>query len=129
MRQSYAPGRQSQASSQAASSVAQAKLLEKKKECEAVIALERASANFLKRIEDLGDDFDVIADAGKSKCRIFTDLYQEHSLKSFEVHGQVMEQWPNMFRILGLFREPLRVDSSMRLSVSPTSLRKARGVQ
>ncbi|KAJ3559370.1 hypothetical protein NM688_g389 [Phlebia brevispora] len=60
------------------------KLLEKKKEFEAVQALERASAKFLKRMEDLGDDFDVIADAGT-------------------VCGQVLEQWPNMFRILNLF--------------------------
>ncbi|KAI0790732.1 hypothetical protein C8Q75DRAFT_806124 [Abortiporus biennis] len=84
MRQSFAHSRQSVAPSQTASATAQAKLIEKKKECEAVIALEKASAKFLQRIEELGDDFDVIADAGK-------------------VHGQVLEQWPNMFRILGLF--------------------------
>ncbi|CAL1707848.1 unnamed protein product [Somion occarium] len=84
MRQSMASSRQSHAPPQAPSAPAQAKLLEKKKECEAVIALERASANFVRRIEALGDDFDVIADAGT-------------------VHGQVLEQWPNMFRILDLF--------------------------
>lgn len=67
MRQSYASGRQSQAPSQAASVSAQNKLTQKKKEYEGVVALERASANFLKRIEELGDDFDVIADAGKSE--------------------------------------------------------------
>ncbi|KAI0780009.1 hypothetical protein C8Q74DRAFT_1262563 [Fomes fomentarius] len=84
MRASVAPSRQSQLPSSVTSAAAAAKLLEKKKEFEAVAALERASAQFLKRIEDLGDDFDVMADAGL-------------------VHGQVLEQWPNMFRILSLF--------------------------
>ncbi|KAI0356368.1 hypothetical protein OH77DRAFT_1424024 [Trametes cingulata] len=84
MRASIAASRQSQAPGSIASAAATAKLLEKKKEYEAVAALERASAQFLKRIEELGDDFDVIADAGI-------------------VHGQVLEQWPNMFRILSLF--------------------------
>ncbi|KAH9858544.1 hypothetical protein C2E23DRAFT_716740 [Lenzites betulinus] len=84
MRASMAASRQSQAPGAIASAAATAKLLEKKKEYEAVAALERASAQFYKRIEDIGDDFDVIADAGI-------------------VHGQVLEQWPNMFRILSLF--------------------------
>ncbi|OSD01304.1 hypothetical protein PYCCODRAFT_1478583 [Trametes coccinea BRFM310] len=84
MRASMAASRQSQAPGAIASAAATAKLLEKKKEYEAVAALERASAQFLRRIEDLGEDFDVIADAGV-------------------VHGQVLEQWPNMFRILSLF--------------------------
>ncbi|KAF8549026.1 hypothetical protein OG21DRAFT_1515644 [Imleria badia] len=60
------------------------RLLEKKKEYESVAALERASALFVKRIEALADDCQVMADAG-------------------QVHGQVLEQWPNMFRILGHF--------------------------
>lgn len=68
MRQSMAAGRQSQLPSQISSAAAQTKLLEKKKECEAVIALEKASANFVRRIEALGDDFDVIADAGVGEC-------------------------------------------------------------
>ncbi|RPD63713.1 hypothetical protein L227DRAFT_359230 [Lentinus tigrinus ALCF2SS1-6] len=84
MRASVAPNRQSQLPGSVSSAAAAAKLVEKKKEFEAVAALERASAQFLKRIEDLGDDFDVMADAGI-------------------VHGQVLEQWPNMFRILSLF--------------------------
>ncbi|RDX40945.1 hypothetical protein OH76DRAFT_1365407, partial [Lentinus brumalis] len=50
----------------------------------AVAALDRASAQFLKRIEDLGDNLDVMADAGI-------------------IHGQVLQQWSNMFRILNLF--------------------------
>lgn len=64
MRQSVAALRQSHAPTPALNAAASAKLLEKKKEFEAVVALERASTQFLKRIEGLGDDFDVIADAG-----------------------------------------------------------------
>ncbi|TCD64867.1 hypothetical protein EIP91_003533 [Steccherinum ochraceum] len=84
MRQSILPGRQSQLPSHPANAALAAKLLEKKKETEAIMALEKASGRFLERMEDLANDFDVIADAGK-------------------VHGEVLEQWPNMFRILGLF--------------------------
>lgn len=64
MRASMAASRQSQLPGSVANAAAVAKLLEKKKEFEAVAALERASAQFLKRIEELGDDFDVMADAG-----------------------------------------------------------------
>ncbi|KAH9929617.1 uncharacterized protein BXZ73DRAFT_48027 [Epithele typhae] len=84
MRASIAASRQSQLPGSVASAAAAAKLVEKKKEFEAVAALEKASAQFLKRIEGLGDDFEVMAEAGV-------------------VHGQVLEQWPNMFRILELF--------------------------
>ncbi|KAI0644579.1 hypothetical protein C8Q79DRAFT_781676 [Trametes meyenii] len=100
MRASIAASRQSQAPGSIASAAAAAKLLEKKKEYEAVAALERASAQFLKRIEDIGDDFDVIADAGI-------------------VHGQVLEQWPNMFRILNLFCMHVRVREVFLLMLSP----------
>lgn len=41
------------------------KLLEKKKEYDAVAALERASALYLQRIDGLADDLDVMADAGQ----------------------------------------------------------------
>jgi DASH complex subunit DAD2 len=85
MRQSVAPTRASHAASSINPNPASIiRLQEKKKEFEAVAALEKASAAFVKRIEGLGDDCDVMADAGL-------------------VHGQVLEQWPNMFRILGLF--------------------------
>ncbi|KAI0331194.1 hypothetical protein GY45DRAFT_1322680 [Cubamyces sp. BRFM 1775] len=105
-----AASRQSQAPGAIASAAATAKLLEKKKEYEAVAALERASAQFLKRIEDLGEDFDVIADAGI-------------------VHGQVLEQWPNMFRILSLFlsqREQHAADADENASVPTTGERLVR---
>ncbi|KAJ3569622.1 hypothetical protein NP233_g4932 [Leucocoprinus birnbaumii] len=87
IRQSSIPGRASHApsqSSQGASSAAMAKLLEKKKEYDAVSALERASALYLQRIEALGEDCELMAKAG-------------------EIHGQVLEQWPRMFQILSLF--------------------------
>ena len=64
MRQSAIPSRQSHLPAQTVNSAAAAKLLEKKKEFESIQALEKASAQFLKRIEALGNDFDVIADAG-----------------------------------------------------------------
>ncbi|KAI0812625.1 hypothetical protein BC629DRAFT_1280757 [Irpex lacteus] len=84
MRQSIAPLRQSHLPNPSLNGAASAKLSEKKKEFEAVLALEKASTQFLKRIEGLADDFDNIADAGI-------------------VHGRVLEQWPNMFRILNVF--------------------------
>ncbi|KAN0090660.1 hypothetical protein V8E55_004226 [Tylopilus felleus] len=87
MRSSIAPNRVSHAhalSVQANNPASVHRLLEKKKEYEAVAALERTSALYVKRIEGLADDCEVMADAG-------------------QVHGQVLEQWPNMFRILGFF--------------------------
>jgi DASH complex subunit DAD2 len=67
MRQSVAPTRAPHAVSsvnQPPNPAALARLQEKKKEFEAVAALEKASAMFVKRIEGLGDDCDVMADAG-----------------------------------------------------------------
>lgn len=82
MRQSVAPGRASQAAG--ASHAATSKLLEKKKEFDAVSALERASALYLERIEAISEDCTIMADAG-------------------QVHGQVLQQWPRMFQILSQF--------------------------
>ena len=101
MRQSTAPLRQSHLPGPATNAASAAKLLEKKKEYEAVVALERASTQFLKRIESLGDDFDVIADAGIGmlpRCMVYRFLTVGRT-----VHGQVLEQWPHMFKILSLF--------------------------
>ncbi|KAI0829896.1 hypothetical protein BC628DRAFT_1416893 [Trametes gibbosa] len=97
-----AASRQSQAPGAIANAAANAKLLEMKKEYEAVAALERAGAHFLKRIEDIGDDFDVIADAGI-------------------VHGQVLEQWPNMFRILSLFLAQREQRTDTEVAPAPTT--------
>ncbi|KAG5638809.1 hypothetical protein H0H81_010038 [Sphagnurus paluster] len=94
MRQSVTVNRASHGgllNSQANSSAAAIKLLEKKKEFDAVSALEHASALYLERIEGLGEDCEVMADAGQA-------------------HGQVLEQWPKMFEILSLFSQwPLEV--------------------
>ncbi|KJA27717.1 hypothetical protein HYPSUDRAFT_130784 [Hypholoma sublateritium FD-334 SS-4] len=85
MRHSLAPNRASQAGSYSNSSATTlAKLLEKKKEYEAVSALERSSSLYLERIEALGDECDIMANAA-------------------EVHGQVLAQWPKMFNVLGQF--------------------------
>ncbi|KAF7362096.1 hypothetical protein MVEN_00555300 [Mycena venus] len=66
------------------SAAAAAKFLEKKKEFDAVSALQRASALYLQRIEGIADDCETMADAGR-------------------IHGEVLEQWPRMFQILSLF--------------------------
>lgn len=60
MRQSLAANR----ASVNAHPAAIAKLLEKKKEYDAVSALERASALYLQRIDGFAEDLDVMADAG-----------------------------------------------------------------
>ncbi len=64
LRQSVAPNRASQAPN-VNSAAAIAKQREKKKEFEAVSALERASAQYLERINSLAGDFDVMADGGE----------------------------------------------------------------
>jgi len=95
MRQSVAPNRVSQIP-HPSSTAALAKLFEKKKECFAVFALEKASALYLERIEGLGEDCEIMANAG-------------------EVHGQVLAQWPKMFQILSQFlsaRESFVADSN-----------------
>ena len=64
MRQSVASSRSSHVPGQAPNAAATTRLTEKKKEFEAVSAFDRASAMFLKRIEGLADDCDIMADAG-----------------------------------------------------------------
>lgn len=75
MRQSVAPSRASHAASslnQAPNPAALARLQEKMKEYEAVSALEKASALFVKRIEGLGDDCEDMAAAGAGKPYAFS---------------------------------------------------------
>ncbi|KAH9962004.1 hypothetical protein BGW80DRAFT_1181054 [Lactifluus volemus] len=79
-RASHAPGSQQQPPSPALL----ARLADKKSEFEAVEALQRTGALFLRRLECLADDCDAMAEAGI-------------------VHGQVLAQWPQMFRILNMF--------------------------
>ncbi len=59
IRSSLAPGAQHPPSAENL-----AALNQKKKEAEAVDALQRASALFLQRLEGLGDDCETMADAG-----------------------------------------------------------------
>lgn len=61
---------------QSNSAAAAAKLLEKKKEFDAVSALERASTLYLERIEGFSDDCDVMADAGQGK--VIYRMNREH---------------------------------------------------
>ena len=48
-----------------------ARLADKKKEFEAVDALQRASALFLRRLEGLADDCEAMAEAGIGACLFF----------------------------------------------------------
>ena len=139
-RASQAPGSQSAPAPPSAALLA--RLADKKKEFEAVDALQRASALFLRRLEGLADDCEQMAEAG---IGAFTIAYIRvcacltwHSILFFgssslnrlwgserccltrmrlcwvffcfvflggnvAVHGQVLAQWPQMFRILNMF--------------------------
>lgn len=68
MRHSMAPTRVSQAGfaqSSSSSTAALAKLLEKKKEYELVVALERASSLYLERIDGIGEECNTMAEAAE----------------------------------------------------------------
>jgi hypothetical protein len=128
-RASHAPGSQAPPSA-----TLLARLADKKKEIEAVEALQRASTLFLRRLEGLADDCEAMADAGIGACMYtarscvrawlalawsarravyyyflpsvvpVTDLIFGGSGTLFvAVHGQVLAQWPQMFRTLVLF--------------------------
>ncbi|KAL0956177.1 hypothetical protein HGRIS_002337 [Hohenbuehelia grisea] len=85
IRQSIAANRATSAGgAQASAAAAATKLAEKKKEYEAVAALERISSQFVERIAGITEDCETMANAG-------------------EIHGQVLQQWPKMFEILSLF--------------------------
>jgi hypothetical protein len=62
-RASHAPGAQAPPSA-----TLLARLTDKKKEIEAVEALQRASTLFLRRLEGLADDCEAMADAGIGAC-------------------------------------------------------------
>jgi DASH complex subunit DAD2 len=62
-RTSYALGSNAQANSAAT----QARLLEKKKEYDAVAALDRASTQYLERITQIAEECDIMSDAGECK--------------------------------------------------------------
>jgi hypothetical protein len=116
-RASHAPGSQAPPSA-----TLLARLADKRKEVEAVDALQRSSALFLRRLEGLADDCEVMADAGIGAClarglllslfssvpsSLVTDLIfgvsGAFSSVFVAVQGQVLAQWPQMFRTLVLF--------------------------
>jgi len=101
MRQSMAPSRASSTTHAGSSAAASLKLIEKKKEYDAVSALERASTSYLERIEALGEDCDIMAIAGKGEL-LTVSIYRYSFVP---VHGQVLAQWPKMFQILTHFRK------------------------
>jgi len=74
MPQPGASSRTSTAVPGSASAPTSAKLIEKKKEYEAVSALERASALYLERIEALAEDCDIMADAGAGERRFLSPI-------------------------------------------------------
>jgi hypothetical protein len=107
IRQSVAANRtvygSSTQASQSNNSLVLSRLLEKKKEIEAVSALEAASQLCISRLEALSKDFDVMADTGGGMRlkRVFSIVAR---LKIYNlVFGQVLEHWPRMFEILQLF--------------------------
>ena len=75
MRQSVATSRGG--GSGHANTVAVAKLIEKKKEYDALCALERASASYLERIKGLSHDCDLMANAGEGTRHV---LYNDRIL-------------------------------------------------
>ena len=82
MRQSVAPHRPSTAM-QGSSSAAFSKLIEKKKEYDSVSALERASALYLARIEALGEEFNVMANAGEGAFSFLFSRFHPYQLRGF----------------------------------------------
>lgn len=76
MRQSLANRVSHFAPPQSNATAAAAKLLEKKKEFDAVSALERASTLYLERIEGIGEDCNIMADAGQGK--VIHSMNKEH---------------------------------------------------
>ncbi len=100
MRQSVAPNRASV--TQGGSSAANlSKLTEKKKEYDAVSALERASALYLERLEALGDDCDIMADAGEGKALFSHSLqHAEWYFSAWSGSCPMAEDVPNSESIL-----------------------------
>jgi hypothetical protein len=71
------------------SAAALLKLIEKKKEFDAVSALERASTLYLERIEGLGEEFDVMANAGEG------GVFHLHCLRSTHTSLEAYSSWPS----------------------------------
>lgn len=91
---------------QASSAQLNAKLLEKKKEYDALQALERSSEAYVRRMEAFDVDCNLMADSGKGEeYALMLDLLELMKLGSRTVLGDVLAQWPEMFRILSLSGE------------------------
>lgn len=84
-RQSVAANRPSHAAglNPVNSAAAAAKFIEKKKEFDAVFALQRASALYLQRIEGLADDCETMADAGQSDSTRVIECKWSHMILQF----------------------------------------------
>ena len=70
------------------------------KEFDALQALEQATASYVRRIEALSKDCEIMAEAGKSKLE---NLGNGAKANTLSAHGDVLAQWPEMFRILSLY--------------------------
>jgi hypothetical protein len=70
------------------------------RELEATLALQQAMELFERRMEGLCEDMEVAADASVGKY--VTIGYWRLSNEIFIVMGRVMEQWPQIFKILSL---------------------------
>jgi hypothetical protein len=79
--------------------------MEKKKEAEAVIALERASADFASRFQALGRDMDVVAETAISTNTNYIPSPWHLTCNPPQVHGSVLAHWPHMFNLVRLFCE------------------------
>ncbi|KAF8590945.1 hypothetical protein K439DRAFT_1328335 [Ramaria rubella] len=73
----------SRASHVGSAGLSTARLVEKRKEYDAVMALDKVSAELVERLEALGEDCEIMANAG-------------------QVHGTVLEHWSKMFGIINL---------------------------
>lgn len=76
-----------------------ARLIEKRKEYDAVMALETVSAEMVARLEALGDDCEIMAEAGQGIYNIYI-VIPFHFVG--QVHGSVLEHWSRMFGIISL---------------------------
>ena len=89
-------------SSSTQSSSAAARLLEQKKEYEALDILERLSQSFVRRIEQLCEDSEVMADAAVGKSQLNVSYVLILTVSTL-VEGRVLAQWPEAFRLLNMF--------------------------
>ena len=104
--------------SQSSSAQAEAILLEKKKEHDALLALERVSNEYLRRLEAIDYDCNIMADAGRGMLFVFTvaewtraqvmssswrsAFSMAGNVQNFESFRYVRSPW-FLFRVLFLF--------------------------